>query len=189
MSYLIGLDTETTGLKVEDGDRIIEFCGQVYRWADRKKVIDITQRFSNEGRKIHAKAQEVHGISQMDLIGKPRFRDFAPKIDAILKKAPVIVAHNAAFDVGFLVHHMEEAGLPLPGHLFVFDTMGEGMTASYDSKPPSLQEFCWAMGVEYDSAQAHAAKYDTDIMIQAFFAGIDYGYIDAPEILTIKEVA
>lgn len=180
-NLIIGLDTETTGLDVTKGHRIIEFCGHVYRWPERKKVISVTQRISNEGQKIDRKAQEVHGISQADLIGKPRFKEFAKKIAPVFARKPLVVAHNIEFDIKFLAAQMAEVGHPLPPDLMLFDTMGEGMTASYDSKPPSLREFCWAMGVEYDPSKAHAAEYDVDVMMEALFAGIDRGYIRLPE--------
>ena len=62
----------------------------------------------------------------------------------------------------------------------LFDTSAEGMTASYDGKPPSLREFCWAMGVEYNPDEAHAGKYDVQVMIEALFSGIDLGYLQLP---------
>ena len=189
MTFILGLDTETTGLDVTKGHRIIEFCGQVYRLSDRKKLIDLTQRISNEGKKIDAKAQAVHNIAAMDLIGRPKFADFAPKLDAILKRNPIIVAHNAAFDMKFLAVQMAEAGLPMNPELVIFDTMSEGMTSSYDSKPPQLREFCWAMGVEYDPSKAHAARYDVDVMLEALFTGIDRGYLTLPEQQKEKEAA
>jgi len=187
MTYILGLDTETTGLHPEKGDRIVEFCGQVYRAADRKLLIDITQRISNQGQKMNAKAQAVHGISTTDLIGTPKFKDFAPKIDAILKRVDVIVAHNAAFDMKFLATHMAETGLPMRSDLIIFDTMGEGMTTSYDAKPPSLREFCWAMGIEYDPDKAHAAKYDVEVMMKAFFVALEQGHMKLPETLKDQE--
>ena len=181
MKFALGFDTETTGLKVEKGDKIIEFFGSVYRIADRKRVLKLgPMRFSNEGQKIAPKAQEVHGISAADLIGKPKFETFAPKLNKVLESKPLLIAHNIAFDIGFLAVQMQQAGFPLSPELQLYDTMEEGMTASYDAKPPSLREFCWAMGVPYDPDEAHAAEYDVDVMMDAFFAGLDRGYITLP---------
>lgn len=179
--FITGLDTETTGLNVDDGDRVIELCCQVYRLQDRKRLIDTTNRFSNEGRKINAKAQKVHGISAADLVGSPMFKTFAPKLASIFKKSKIVVAHNAMFDMRFLVHHMHEAGYPIPKDLIIFDTMAEGMSCSYDSKPPSLREFCWAHGVDYNPDKAHAADYDVIVMMEAFFKALDYGTFQLPD--------
>ncbi len=178
---IIGLDTETTGLHVDKGDRIIEFCGMVYKASTRKRLINLTKRFTNEGKEINKKAQEVHGISAADLVGKPKFSTFAPQLAKIFEKAKIMVAHNAEFDVKFLAVQMAEAGYPLPPDLIIFDTMGEGMTTSYDAKPPSLREFCWAMGIEYDPALAHAAEYDVQVMMDAFFVALERGHLTLPE--------
>lgn len=189
MSFIIGLDTETTGVDALKGDKVIEFCGHVYRWSDRKRLINLNQRISNEGQKINRKAQEVHGISASDLIGKPMFKDFAPKLSKIMARKPIVVAHNAMFDMTFLAVQMKQAGLPLPPDLIIFDTMSEGMTTSYDAKSPSLREFCWAMGVDYDPALAHAAEYDVNVMMEAFFIAVDRGHFTLPETFTQAEAA
>ena len=177
---IIGLDTETTGLHADKGDRIIEICCMVYKPVERKRLINLTRRFSNQGKEINKKAQEVHGISAADLIGKPNFSTFAPQLSEVFEKAKIGVAHNAEFDFKFLAHHMAEAGYPLPPDLIIFDTMGEGMTTSYDAKPPSLREFCWAMGIEYDPALAHAADYDVQVMMDAFFVALERGHLTLP---------
>ena len=189
MRLFIGLDTETTGLDVMKGHRVIEFYGEVYRREDYASILTLESRFSNEGKAIDKKAQEVHGIAAADLIGKPTFRDWAPKLAKVFQTVKGIVAHNAQFDIGFLAHHMAEAGYPLPDDLIIFDTMTEGMTASYDSKAPSLREFCWSMGVEYDPAKAHAADYDVKVMMQAFFVALERGHFTLPETALEKEAA
>lgn len=178
---IMGLDTETTGLHADKGDRVIEFCGMVYNINTRQRLLNTTLRFSNQGKEINKKAQEVHGISAADLIGKPNFSTFAPKLNLMFQKCKIALAHNAEFDFKFLAHHMAEAGYPLPPDLIIFDTMGEGMSTSYDAKPPSLREFCWAMGVDYDPAKAHAAEYDVQVMLDAFFIAVDRDVLKLPE--------
>lgn len=179
-ALVMGLDTETTGLHVDKGDRVIEFCGMVYNVSSSKRLVNVTKRFSNQGKEINKKAQEVHGISAADLIGKPKFSVFAPALDKLFQKVKIAVAHNAEFDFKFLAHHMAEAGYPLPSDLVIFDTMGEGMTTSYDAKPPSLREFCWSMGVDYDPAEAHAAEYDVDVMMKAFITALKRNHLKLP---------
>lgn len=177
--YIVGLDLESTGLHYDKGDRIIETCAQLYDFKSRKKLIDLTQKTNPEGKAINKKAGEVHGITAADLVGKPTFKEFAPKLTAVLKRSSGIVTHNGEwFDIPFLMHELGMAGEPLPVHLVSFDTMQNGMFASYDSKPPSLQELCWAMGVEYDPAKAHAAQYDVDVMMESFFKAVDMKYFD-----------
>jgi len=187
-TFLSSLDLETTGLKAEKGDRIIEACVQVWRIEDRKKVINWTQLINPQGQSINARAQKVHGIAAHDLIGKPVFKDVAPKINAMLSRSVGVVTHNGEFfDLPFLAHEMAQVDLELPD-IESFDTMQNGMFASYDQKPPTLQELCWSMGVEYDPLKSHAAEYDVDVMMQSFFKAVDLGYYDISH-LKMKEAA
>jgi DNA polymerase-3 subunit epsilon len=55
------------------------------------------------------------------------------------------------------------------------------MTSSYDAKPPSLREFCWSMGVDYDPSEAHAAEYDVKVMMDSFFVAIERNHFQLPE--------
>lgn len=187
-TYITGFDTETTSVDPDKGDRIIEINMQLWRFEDRKRLINWTQRFTNAGQPIHKKAFAVHGISEADLVGKPKFEAHVPRIQQIMAKSAAMVAHNAEFDVKFLVAELLRAGSKPPASLPIFDTMAEGMFASYDTKPPSLEELCWALGVEYDRAKAHAADYDVDVLMQAFFNGVDRGYFDVSK-FTNKEAA
>jgi len=184
-----GLDTETTGLDYEKGDRIIEVCLQVWDFHERKPLTNFTQRINPVGQRISAKAQKVHGITAADLVGKPVFKEVAPKLDAMLKRCEGVVTHNGEwFDLPFLAHEFAQVGVSLPS-IESFDTMQNGMFASYDTKPPRLEEFCWAMGVEYDPAKAHAADYDVDVMMKGFFNAADLGYFDVSEFLGLEEAA
>jgi len=71
----IVLDTETTGLEVEQGHRIIEIGALLLE--DRKKTDDHFHVYLNPERLIDEEAQKVHGISNKDLIDKPKFSDIA----------------------------------------------------------------------------------------------------------------
>ena len=190
-TFLSALDFETTGLDYMKGERIIEACVQVWRLEDRKKVIDWTQLINPQGQRINPRAQKVHGISAADLIGKPIFKEVAPKITAMLGRSKAVVTHNGEFfDLPFLAYELSKVDVPLPKGLESFDTMTGGMFASYDQKPPSLKELCWAAGVEYDDEQAHAASYDVEVMMKSFFTLTDLGYYDISHLTeTEKEAA
>lgn len=186
---ITGLDLETTGLDANKGHLIIEVSAQVYRLDTRAKLLNFTARCSNEGVAIEKGASKVHGILAADLVGKPKFSEISPKLLRILERSTAVVTHNGEwFDLPFLAHVLSKTGDSLPGHLLSYDTMQNGMFASYDTKPPQLRELCWAMGVEYDPAKAHAADYDVDVMMACFFKGVDQGYFDISTILD-KEAA
>ncbi len=107
MSRQIVLDTETTGLSAEGGDRIIELgCVELL---NRKLTGNNLHLYFNPGRDSHEDALKVHGISNEFLKDKPKFADVAPQILDYLQGAEIII-HNAAFDVGFLNKELELTG-------------------------------------------------------------------------------
>lgn len=172
-----GLDLETTGLDWTEGERIIETALIVYEWPTMEERLRFVRRTSNEERKINPKAQKVHGISAGDLVGAPKFADIAKPIAKILRASKVVFAHNgASFDFPFLLHELQRCGLTLPASTVYFDTMLEARWATYNGKMPSLGELCFALGVHYDPAKAHAADYDVGVMAQCFKRGFDLGY-------------
>lgn len=185
MTYIVGIDVETTGLDWQKGDKIIEICALVYSLETRQLILDFTRRINPAGQRINPKAQAVHGISATDLVTCPTFDKIAPAFNSILKRADLVVTFNGeSFDMPFIAFEMAGAGVELPGEVMHLDLMREGMTASYDAKPPSLQEFCWAMGIEYDVSKAHAAAYDVQVMIESYFAALDKGYFEVPKVST-----
>ena len=95
----IVLDTETTGLEVERGHRIIEIGAieLVHRRATGRRF----HKYLNPEREIDEGAKAVHGISSADLASAPRFAEIAAELLDFLAGAELVI-HNASFDVGFL---------------------------------------------------------------------------------------
>lgn len=107
LSYVV-LDVETTGLS-PNGDRIVEIA--LVRLApDGRPIDEWTTRIDPEG---PVGATHIHGITQADVAGKPRFRALAPQLASLLGDLP-IVAHNATFDLAFLRSEFERAGWDMP---------------------------------------------------------------------------
>lgn len=174
MTIIAGIDTETTGFNPDKGDRIIEICASLYELESRRKLKTWTQRI-NPQRPIPIEASDVHGIVYADVANAPVWREVSPTVLRILNVSDVLVAHNAKFDVNFLIHHFLQEGLIPPEHLEVFDTM-DARWATWDGKNPSLQELCFSLQVEYDTSKAHAAEYDVDVMMRCLFEGLDRGF-------------
>ncbi len=94
------LDTETTGLSPENGDRILEIgCVEL---VNRKLTGHNLHFYINPERDSHEEALKVHGISNEFLKDKPKFAQISDELVAYLKDAQVII-HNAPFDIGFLI--------------------------------------------------------------------------------------
>lgn len=109
MTRQIVLDTETTGLSAEGGDRIIELgCVELL---NRKLTGNNLHLYFNPGRDSHEDALKVHGISNEFLKDKPKFVEVVDDILQYLQGAEIII-HNAAFDVGFLNKELELVGRP-----------------------------------------------------------------------------
>ena len=103
----IVLDTETTGLSAENGDRIIEIgCVELF---NRKLTGNNLHFYVNPERDSHEDALKVHGISNEFLRDKPKFSAIADELLEYLRDAELII-HNAPFDISFLNKELERLG-------------------------------------------------------------------------------
>ena len=105
------LDTETTGLEVQQGHRIIEIGAVLLN--DRKKSEEHFHTYLNPSRLIDEEASKVHGIMNEDLMDKPYFDDVAEEFLEFVDGSTLVI-HNAAFDVGFLNNELKLASSKYP---------------------------------------------------------------------------
>lgn len=176
-------DIETTGLKQEDGHRIIEVALSCWGFntvtGERRKVGKSYIQRINPERPIDPGAEAVHGIKLADLRGKPKWKEVAPIVEKILAKTDLFVAHNAAFDAPFLALELVREGFPMP-NFNVFCTMDQGRKATGMGKVPNLGELAYACGFDYDTEQAHSAAYDTSLLEQCYWVGVERGLFKSP---------
>jgi DNA polymerase-3 subunit epsilon len=182
---ICGSDTETTGLLGKDGTpgdhRIIEVYAGLWDTKTRKQVDELFLRI-NPQRSIDVKAQQVHKISLADLAGCPIWKGVAEQVRDFHEEGDLVIGHNwDGFDAPFIDGELLRVGLPKLTKP-TFDTMLKGRWATPMGTVPNLGALCFACGVPYDPAQAHAAGYDVRVMMQAFFNGLDWGFfeIDQP---------
>lgn len=180
------LDTETTGF-VDPEHRIVEVRIDLLNVDQRKPFWAYEQRI-NPKRNMPAEAQRVHGISGAELLDKPDWETVGPTIHKVLSKPSFFVIHNAEFDMSFLNMEFKRIGLAPLTQPYVC-TMEQGVWAAPNGKKPSLRELCYACEVDYDPSLAHAAAYDVDRMNQCFFRGLDWGFFQVPEELTVQVAA
>ena len=105
------LDTETTGLEVKQGHRIIEIGAVLLN--DRKKSDEHFHTYLNPSRLIDEEASKVHGIMNADLQDKPYFEEIAEEFLEFVDGSTLVI-HNAAFDVGFLNNELKLASSKYP---------------------------------------------------------------------------
>lgn len=171
----IGIDIETTGLKQEEGHRIVEFGAIIYDYETKKQLGKFVQRI-NPQRPIDPKAQAVHGISFDDVANMPTLEEVAPRIVQVLNAGDFHVAHNGeGFDLPFIRNELLRIGLYADQRPLV-DTMLQARWATAMGKSPNLGELCFACGVDYDTKLAHGAEYDITCMMQSFFVGNSKGF-------------
>ena len=162
----IVLDTETTGLSPEAGDRIIEIgCVELLH---RKLTGNNFHHYLNPDRDIHEDAMKVHGISTEFLSDKPRFENVVEEFLAYVQDAEIII-HNAPFDVGFLNAELQRAGKPIfKEHVNgVLDTLAMAKEL-YPGKRNSLDALCERLGVSNAARTLHGGLLDAELLADVY---------------------
>jgi len=190
MSRQIVLDTETTGLSAEGGDRIIEIgCVELL---GRKLTGNNLHFYLNPERDSHEDALKVHGISNEFLRDKPKFAEVADDILRYLAGAEIII-HNAAFDIGFLNKELERLGKPAFASFVgqVTDTLAMAKQL-FPGKRNSLDALCDRLGVDNSGRTLHGALLDAELLADVYInltrgqeaLLIDLGEVNTPDVVT-----
>jgi len=162
----IVLDTETTGLSADSGDRIIEIgCVEM---VDRKLTGKNLHFYLNPGRDSHEDALKVHGISNEFLKDKPQFRAIADELMAYLEGAELII-HNAPFDLSFLNKELSLIGRA-PVKDFVAGVIDSLMMAKelFPGKRNSLDALCDRLEVDNSGRTLHGALLDAELLADVY---------------------
>ena len=160
------LDTETTGLSPDNGDRIIEIgCVELLH---RKLTGNNLHFYLNPGRDSHEDALRVHGISNEFLRDKPPFSAIADELLAYLAGAEVII-HNAPFDVAFLNKELERIGRrPFPQYV---DAIADSLAMAkelFPGKRNSLDMLCDRLEVDNSGRTLHGALLDAELLADVY---------------------
>ena len=164
----IVLDTETTGLEVVLGHRIIEI-GAV-EIVNRRLTGNHFHRYLNPQREIEAGALEVHGLTAEFLQDKPRFREVAHELLEFVRGAEVII-HNAPFDVGFLDHELRLMDLqPITEHCpQITDTLRMARDL-HPGKRNGLDALCERYQVDNSARTLHGALLDAELLAEVYLS-------------------
>jgi len=174
------LDTETTGLSAENGDRIIEIgCVELL---NRKLTRNNLHHYLNPERDSHEDALKVHGISNEFLRDKPKFAQIADGLLAYLEGAELII-HNAPFDVAFLNKELERLGKgPITQFVAgITDTLAMAKDM-FPGKRNSLDALCDRLEVDNSGRTLHGALLDAELLADVYInmtRGQDALLIDA----------
>ncbi|NBO77243.1 MAG: DNA polymerase III subunit epsilon [Betaproteobacteria bacterium] len=162
----IFLDTETTGLSPEAGDRVIEIgCIEM---VNRRLTGNTRHYYLNPERSSSPEALEVHGLTDEFLADKPKFAEVADDFLAWLQGAEVII-HNAAFDTNFLDHELKRVGRePFARHVQgVCDSLLMAREL-FPGKRNSLDALCARLEVDNSNRTLHGALLDAGLLAEVF---------------------
>jgi DNA polymerase-3 subunit epsilon len=162
------LDTETTGMPVTDGHRIIEIgCVEVI---GRRLTGRHFHVYIHPDREIDEGAIAVHGITLDFLADKPRFKDVADEFFEFIKDAQLII-HNAAFDVGFINNEFALLGqrerADISEHCSVLDTLAMARER-HPGQRNNLDALCKRYGVDNSGRDLHGALLDAEILADVY---------------------
>ncbi|WP_297798924.1 DNA polymerase III subunit epsilon [Arenimonas sp. GDDSR-1] len=165
----IVLDTETTGLSWEKGNRIVEIgCIELI---NRRPTGRTYQQYLNPGREMEPGAAEVTGLTLDFLADKPRFEECAQDFLAFIAGAELVI-HNAEFDVGFLNYELGLLGADygrIDRHAGVLDTLKMAREL-YPGQRNSLDALCKRLGVDNKHRQLHGALLDAELLTDVYLA-------------------
>jgi DNA polymerase-3 subunit epsilon len=163
------LDTETTGLEVQRGHRVIEIgCVELVQ---RRRTGREFHTYLNPDRAIDEGARAVTGIADEFLLDKPRFGEIAAEFLAFVDGAEII-AHNASFDVGFLDAELARAGVDNP-HLGARAQVLDTLVLAREKFPGqrnSLDALCKRLEIDNSHRGLHGALLDANLLADVYLA-------------------
>lgn len=165
----IVLDTETTGLEVTQGHRVIEIgCIEIVH----RRVTDQTfHQFLNPDRDIDEGALAVHGITQEFLSDKPKFSKIADDLIQFINGAELII-HNASFDIGFINEELYRANhdvTDIRDCCKVYDSL-EHARKMHPGQKNSLDALCKRYEIDNSHRELHGALLDAQILADVYLA-------------------
>lgn len=167
MRHII-LDTETTGLHPNHGDRMVEIgCIEL---ENRRKTGKTLHFYINPERDMPEAAAAIHGLRSDFLADKPIFASVAQEIAAFIKDAHVVI-HNAPFDLGFLDMEYQRLGQPPFTQLIsgVIDTLIDAQRM-FPGRRNRLDDLCQRFGIRNDHRKLHGALLDAELLADVFLA-------------------
>ncbi|MGC6510816.1 MAG: PolC-type DNA polymerase III [Myxococcota bacterium] len=164
---IVAFDTETTGLRAFAGDRVIEFGAMEFFIDEQYEITKAVphQYMINPGIPIPHEASSVSGIKDEDVKSAPSFGGVASKIHRLLKDS-ILVAHNFAFDLGFLRNEFLRCGMSWPTTYAEIDTLPLATRKLKHLRSRRLEVVAADLGIPLENA--HRAFHDADATGRVF---------------------
>lgn len=167
----ICLDTETTGLYADKGDRIVEIgCVEVVGRTLSDRPEAFFHRYLNPERDVPEEAVQVHGLDNRFLADKPLFADVADDFLKFIEGAELII-HNASFDVGFLNMELERVGKGRIENYCPVVTDSLKMAAEiFPGLRNTLDVLCSRYEIDKSQRTLHGALLDARLLAEVYLA-------------------
>ena len=186
------LDTETTGLEIDEGHRIIEIgCVEI---VGRKLTRRHYHQYINPERDIDDGALEVHGITRQFLMDKPRFAEVWEGFLEFVDGSELVI-HNAAFDIAFVNHEMKliESSLgSLTDYCSVVDSLALARHR-HPGQKNNLDALCKRYNVDNSQRELHGALLDAEILADVYLlmtgGQVSLGLGDESESVSVRSTA
>ena len=158
------LDTETTGLDPDGGDRIVEIgCLELVNHVPTERHY---QSFVNPERPMTAGASQISGITDELLAAQPRFAEIADAFLGFIGDSELII-HNASFDLKFLNAELKRCGLAAIGEERCFCTLSYARR-KFPGAPASLDALCRRFGIDLSGRTKHGALIDVRLLADVY---------------------
>ena len=163
------LDTETTGISIKDGHRIVEIgCIEL------DNLVPTSNKFHcylNPERRVSDKALEVHGYTDEFLVDKKKFFEIAEEFLLFIKDKKLII-HNAEFDIGHLNNELQIANKKKIERVNVIDTL-ELARDKFPGSQISLDALCKRYRIDNSKREKHTALLDCELLTKVYINLID----------------
>ena len=163
------LDTETTGLEVKNGHRIVEIgCIEL------ENLIPTSKKFHcylNPERKVSEKALKVHGYTDEFLSDKKKFKDIANEFLEFIKDKKLII-HNAEFDLAHLNNELQLIGKNKINKNSIIDTLDLARD-KFPGSGVSLDALCKRYRIDNSKRKKHTALIDCELLSKVYINLID----------------
>lgn len=160
----IVLDTETTGVEANAGDRIVEIgCVELVNHCPSGRSFHC---YINPERPMSEGAFAVHGLSDAFLADKPVFSGIADAFEDFIGDARLVI-HNAAFDIGFLNMELKRIGRGPIAQIRVVDTLSMARR-KHPGASNSLDALCQRYGIDNSRRTKHGALLDAEILAEVY---------------------
>ena len=163
------LDTETTGLSIDQNHRIVEIgCIEL---KDQIPTKNVFHQYINPERSVSPEAFKVHGYSDQFLSNKKKFSEIADSFLSFIKDKKIII-HNAGFDLSFLNYELKLTKKNIIKKENIIDTL-EIARQKYPGSQNSLDALCKRFNIDNSKREKHSALVDCQLLKEVYINLLD----------------